>query len=708
MPIDAYSLCPGGTGKKIKFCCPDFVGELEKIIRMLEGEQQLGCLKHIDQLQEKTPDRACLFALKSMLLRGTGQIEGAEANAATFIEKHPENPTAMAESAIVTAAKEGGLAAIKLLHRAMAGCKGDVQSSVFDAMTVVARALLVDGEWLAARAVLRLLTAISREDRQSLEMLIELNRSVQVPLILKDDAPLANCPEEATWKTRFEEALAPIALAGWQEAADKLAALAEDVPDEPIIWRNLAMLCGWLADKPGQIEALRKFASLDVPFEDAVEAEVMAILATEDPLGDRIEMLNVQVSINDLEKVETGLTLDGRAQQMPFDPAAMTSDDSPPPKAAYLLLDRPIVEKAEEVTLQTVSQFVGQAMLYGRQTDREARLEVIGVVAGDLEKLKTILAEITGGALDAEIEQEVMGQVAASQELMQQKWRPPNDVTREQMGKLGVDHQRDALLKQWPEMKLGLFDGKSPREVAADPDARTKLLAAVMVLEFWNDRAPGDFDFNELRSELGLPTLDPIDAAEITIETIPLIRLARVRVDTMTDDALLLGYRRSVAYGAAAAMEKFARAVIERPSLDGDEGQLRAYGQLAQMEEDPDEALKYIEGGRKASLAAKISCASWDLLELPVRLVQGNSQEASNLVNHLQSSHMQEPGVAEALMQLLVRFGIIRPDGTPAGPMPGGPAPAGVEPMAAEPEQGKIWTPGSDEPGGEKKLWTPD
>ena len=144
------------------------------------------------------------------------------------------------------------------------------------------------------------------------------------------------------------------------------------------------------------------------------------------------------------------------------------------------------------------------------------------------------------------------------------------------------------------------------------------------------------------------------------------------------------------------------------PSLAGDEGQLRAYGQLAQMEEDPDEALKYIEGGRKASLAAGMSCASWDLLELPVRLIQGDSQAASNLVNHLQTAHMQEQGVSEALMQLLVRFGIIRPDGTPAGPMPGGPAPGGPDQIAAEPDPGKIWTPGSDEPGGEKKLWTPD
>ena len=29
MPIDPYSPCPGGTGKKIKFCCSELVGDLE-------------------------------------------------------------------------------------------------------------------------------------------------------------------------------------------------------------------------------------------------------------------------------------------------------------------------------------------------------------------------------------------------------------------------------------------------------------------------------------------------------------------------------------------------------------------------------------------------------------------------------------------------------------------------------------------------------
>ena len=55
MSIDAYSLCPGGTGKKIKFCCGDFLPELQKIDRMFEGEQYLACLQHIDRLLAQEP-----------------------------------------------------------------------------------------------------------------------------------------------------------------------------------------------------------------------------------------------------------------------------------------------------------------------------------------------------------------------------------------------------------------------------------------------------------------------------------------------------------------------------------------------------------------------------------------------------------------------------------------------------------------------------
>ena len=76
------------------------------------------------------------------------------------------------------------------------------------------------------------------------------------------------------------------------------------------------------------------------------------------------------------------------------------------------------------------------------------------------------------------------------------------------------------------------------------------------------------------------------------------------------------------------------------------------------------------------------------------------------LIEHLQTSHLEEPGVGEALTRMLIDVGLLRPDGTPAI----GPRDRSRQwpprPPAAEP--GKLWTPDSAEPsGGGGKLWTP-
>ena len=126
MAIDAYSLCPGGTGKKIKFCCGDFLAELQKIDRMVEGEQYLACLKHIDHLLEQEPgrDRACLLATKCVLLRATRSARGRpQAAAAAFLAKHPDNQIALAELAML-AAEHDAREALDLVQRALRAAAG--------------------------------------------------------------------------------------------------------------------------------------------------------------------------------------------------------------------------------------------------------------------------------------------------------------------------------------------------------------------------------------------------------------------------------------------------------------------------------------------------------------------------------------------------------------------------------------------------------
>ena len=67
MAIDTYAPCPGGTGKKIKFCCSDLVGELDQLDRLIDWDQITAALDQVSRLQEKHPGRACLMATRTKL-----------------------------------------------------------------------------------------------------------------------------------------------------------------------------------------------------------------------------------------------------------------------------------------------------------------------------------------------------------------------------------------------------------------------------------------------------------------------------------------------------------------------------------------------------------------------------------------------------------------------------------------------------------------
>jgi len=706
MPLDAYSLCPCGTGKKIKFCCPDLLSELQKIERMMEAQQYLGCVQYVDQTLQQHPDRACLLVIKGMLLRATGRVEEANANAANFIEKHPENPTAMADAAVAAATAGDGRAARETLQRAIAVSEGKISSNIYEAMFIVAEALLAHGEWVAARALVELQLGVSSDDSRPLEALIELNRSPEVPLLLKDDPSVEIEPGDEPWRLQHKEATDLMHRGDWLAAAERLSKLAEEVPEQPAVWRGLATLRGWLADTPGSIEALRRFATLDVPTEDAVEALARAMILSEDPLGDSLDVYSLQWEVTDVEQLQAALSLEQRAVQLPPQALQALEDGGPPPKAIFLLLDRPTAATAKDLAVADVSHLLGQMVLFGRQTDREARLEMRGVTANDLERTKSLIAETAGEAVAADVKQEVSGQVTATEDLLQHRMRPPADITEEQFEALAAEHQRDALLNRWPDLKLGIFDGKSPRQVAGDESRRIDLLAAIMLIEAFCDRTPYQFDFNELRSALGLPVLEPIDPEQHAIQKLPPVRLSRVIVEKLSDEDLVSSFRRTVTFGAKEGLQKMATAIVDRPSMAGRDERLGAYRLLAQTSRDPEQALEYIDRGREATAAAGRSPATWLLMELSLRFARQEADHVNRLIGQIQTRHLEEPGVAEALTQFLVGGGALHPDGTPAAPPQAGPAPpATAEEPAAEAD--KLWTPGSEQSGG-GKLWTPD
>jgi hypothetical protein len=708
MAIDAYSLCPGGTGKKIKFCCSaDFFSELEKIDRMLEGEQYTACLKHIERLRElpANVDRQCLLAYQIMLLRATGQLETAQELAAYFLKKYPTNQAASAELSMLAASKNDNTTAMYFLQHSLASAKGAWAMQTYHAAATLAEQCFEQRQWQPARALLQFLLSVDRSNRNATRMLTELMRSAAVPLLLKEDPRFPLPPDNAPWAKRFSQALGTMSYGDWRTTEANLAALASEVSDSPDIWRTLAVIRGWLGDFPGSIEALQKYASLNVPLEDAVEAEAMAMLVSESPLGDAMPVLTVTWTVKDVEPLQEALLSDPRIKSIPFDPASLSGENSPPPKAVFLLFDRPEAESTEGISAQFLPRFLGQFFLFGRQTDRDARLELVGVTAGELPHIKTMLIELAGKWLEGAEKTEQLGALSATADLLQPQLRPPMQFKQSDFNKILSEYRSDVVLHRWPDMKLGVLDGRSPREAAADAKYKIKLSAAVLVLQYYADNIHFQFDMNELRSQLGLPILDPIEPQPGKISQVPLVRLARLDVEKLSDEDLSQAFQRAVGYNHRVAALKFGKAIIDRASFASRKELSLAYITLARMEEDLDQAMSYIESGRRA--AGETSHAMWDLEELSLRFARQEAAEALQLIRHIESTHINEPNVSLILTQILVEAGLLRPDGTPAIPTS-----HAEDAMSAaevpESESGKLWTPGGEATGGGGKLWVPE
>lgn len=714
MAIDAYSLCPGGTGKKIKFCCNDFLPELQKIDRMLEGDQPLACLQHIDRLLAADPghDRACLLATKCELLRATGQMDAARETTELFLEKYPDNQIALAESALV-AAEEDPREGLLLIQKALRAANGQLSGRVYQAMGLLSGLLLHSGFPMAARGLLQLQCDVAEKDSRPQELLAALCQAADVPLLLREDQPLMAAPEDAAWVPRFNEAMEPTNIGDWQTAIERLAALAKELPNEAPIWHNLAVLRGWLGDQPGCIDALRAYSKVRSAEadgeEDAVEAEATAMFLSDDPLGDRLAMLKMVWTVKDVDRLNELLLSSAKCFVMPFDPSRFSDGENPPPKGAWLLLDRPMPSSADDLTAATIPTVLGQALLFGRQTDRVARLEVMGVSADDLPAVKELVQEVASDTIAREVMQEGVGHWSATQKLLRASWQPPRGTKPEQLRPMLEQHTREAALQRWPELKLGILGRRTPKDAATDPAYHIKLQAAILVLEFWLERLPGRPDVNELRTQLGLPVPGPIDSATKGVMDLPVIRLKRLVVDGLADKDLVMAYYRAAAFADREAVQKFASAVIERPSLAKSRERLQAFASLARAEEDLGKAIEYVDQGRQAALELKQSCASWDLLELSFRFARREGEKAMALIQHIESRHLEERGVGEALTHLLIDVGLLRPDGTPAfAPPPGAPMAPAEATAAAEP--GELWTPDKGDAGssGGGKLWTPD
>ena len=714
MPVDPYAMCPCGSGKKLKFCCSDLVGEIEKIHRMIEGEQPRAALRHVDQTLASHPNRASLLDLKATLEMSLDELDAARVTVAKFVATNPDSATAHACQALLAAELHESKLAIDAMQKALSLVDREMPLRVYEALGAVGGSLLESGHILGAQAHLWLHAALSpKDDVRAREVLAALNHYSGLPLLLRDQLRFRPWPDDAPWKAEAQKASQLADHGKWQQACAAIDRLGAKYGADPTLVFNRALLGGWLADDRALVAGLHAFAQMDVPLDDAVEAEAIAQLLDEDLKENRVDSVIQSYAINELDGLVAKLISDKRVHGFDMDPQLFAERDQPRPRHTYVLLDRPMPETGVGITRELVPRLAGVMAIYGRQTDRAERLELTIDKGPGFETATATLKEIAGEALGDVAEEKVIGTVSRTELALNWRWHPPRDTPPDVRRQLIEEERRAAIVERWPALAQPALGGKTPREAASDPQLRIPLLASVLILEHGSNTSQDEASIAELRRELNLPQPETIDPAGAVISGLPLVRVSRLDLPAVSDDDLVLLYRRAILVGAQVAIGLLAREAVRRPSVVDRIPPVDAYQRMIAVERNPQKARELIQEARSYAQGAGQSTATWDLAELELHIHSGNVEEARDLLSRIERDHRNDPQVAAALYQLLYETGVIPDEAAMHAHAHGhahthehAPAMAGA---TAEPAS-RIWTPDSDRPaagGGKTALWTP-
>ncbi len=725
MSLDLYQPCPGGLDKKIKFCCKDLAHSLESVSRKLDGGQLQAADEELDRLLQQYPDRQCLWAMKVQAELAMTDVAGVRSSNDKFLAIAPQNPIALAVAAIISATDETAVAsaeesrsvtedvspecrrAIEFLQSALENTGDSIPIQIYDALGVVAERLIAESMYMAAREHLAFQIMLDREHSEgAYARFLGISRSSGLNILLRQDMTLPPVPEEAgPWKEAYRQAYAAGSRGLWRAAAGQLEALAAS-HDAPLIQRALGILYCRLAENAKAVTAWRKFARASATdHEDAVEAEALAQLMDPHSEPPTVDLLQFTLPIQDVDAVLTALQSDQRFQAMRFESSA--EDEGPPPRAVFQIQDR-LLPEGQEIAAQDLPLALGELLLYGKETDKPARLVFIAVRdrAGQIqEQLRSVLHKQVAG----EAAEEVLTKIPRPAVMDLLRPVQPRQATIRQRVAWASDFYEQVVLDKWLELPLEVLSGKTPREACGDDSQQLALEAAVLLLETSRntDQTPV---FQRLRERLGLPAMRRIEADHETMRTLPVVRFHRVEPHALSDDDLLTSFAIANQTRYAPAANVLCRELLRRPSVQGQIKRDQIYGLLASMSDDLDESLQLLQDAQKAATKAGTSPARWKVSEFGLRILRQEMAEAQLVLRDIQTHHIREPGVADLLSAELYRYGLARP---PSAARPPAPTAAAAAAPVSRDDQAQVIL-GADEPAAAaegtsppSKLWLP-
>ena len=725
MDIDVYQQCPCHGDKKIKFCCgKDILVDLNQVLSKNKSGQSQAALDQLDRAMEKLGPKDCLLTIKTHILITAGEIELAKEANQLFLSTNPKHSTGHHHRALILLAEGKMDDSVEALQDAMDSIKGnEIPISLANAFRMVGLGLYAQGKLIAARAHLIYASALKGDrDPELQQILHEIQSAPSTPLILKQDFALGRAPADVEWESKFVNVGRAMDRGQFRKALKFLGKIDEAFPDQPIVVRATAIVNGYLGRVAEMVSGFRRFSGLEATgLLQAVEAEAIAQLFDGKPLSASVAVERVTFELTETEKVtelalsSSRMSSSGKIESDPF-------EEGPPPRHAFVVLDRDRVSSADDLTLENVPSVISELLIYGKQTDRPARFECITARDGRYDELKKLIDENFGEFVDGEPKTTTMGESNAMSELLEWRWHLPEGVTRTQHADMVKAHRETVILDRWTQLPFSVLGDQSPEAASKDSAFEVPLRALVLTLEnasqgqFFNDRLG-----EKLHKKLGLSDYPILDVdAERRISS-P-IEQQYLDYKKLTDEQIMQIQADAMQIGNVRVLRQVVAEALDRPDFKGATRDM-CYSMMAHFGDDEQESLDYINKACEEATKAGRPIGLYLVQEFEFRLSRGLTEGLPDLLTKIQQGHLDDPDVEYQLVRVLDRFGI----GPDRGPLRGAPGQAPPPPQPAAATQpaasgGAIWTPDqgaapapetkdtSDQDSGESKsgLYIPD
>jgi hypothetical protein len=721
MPLDQYSPCPCGSGKKLKFCkCVEQPQDYEKLIRLIEGGQELAAMDRINQMLAKAPNAAWLLALKGELALGMEEVETFKETANRFLKLKPDNPLALIMKAVAsTLAGEPVENAAQYLLGGLAESRETLPSMTPFAIDLLIRALdrndklALVGYWADVQQML-----LGNQQPQSESVLQDesLNLIAKVPSRLLEDPP------GSAWKERLAEVISLFRIFSFSQAETKLRAILRDFPEQPgplsyLLRAQLAQL-----NQSGACATARKLADhrelssvdrayfLALAFE--LEPDLKSLMAESHLRYCEVDTIDrIVEALTPLTHVQEAVGEVGENVRHAY---ASVVGDEVPARHVYTVFDKPLPRTSLEDQRQAlqapassearvISSAVATIVLYGKQTDKPARALF---VATRFPSYQTVTEEILNllqlGADFGSV------QPGLKSDLVEFVRRPKIEVESRTMP--SIEEFGAGFIDDFLNLPLEIFGGATALQVAGEERYRADLLGLLSYIEGVQSLILPKQTLAELYQRLGLdrplPQVD-LNASKLFIANI--LDLDRLDLNALSDQHLQGVLLRSMNLAASRVVYHASELVLARESLtDNKSLRMLAHSALRLMSVNFEHKLEHTRAllDLMSETQAPIGKIVLELVSLLA--AAGRDAEAQEAIGSAFAKHPDDPYLLSFMQHVLQSQ---RAGGPGVAPGLGG------EELAHRMSQhagrseasSSLLLPGqpSSAPGGESKLWLP-